>query len=40
MHFNPLHDQLLLTSSTDSSISIWRLFSVSSARIREKSFFG
>lgn len=36
VHFNPLHDALLLTSSTDSSISLWRLFSVSSSRMKEK----
>ena len=36
VHFNPLHDQLLLTSSTDSSICVWRLFSVSSAHLRER----
>ena len=36
IHFNPLHDQLVLSSSTDSSISVWRLFSVSSARLRER----
>ena len=39
VHYNPLHDQLLLSSSTDSCISVWRFFSVSSARNREKCFF-
>ena len=36
VHFNPLHDALLLTSSTDSSITLWRMFSVSSSRMKEK----
>lgn len=36
VHYNPIQDQLLLTSSTDSTITLWRLFSVSSSRLKEK----
>ena len=36
VHFNPIQDQLLLSSSTDSVITLWRLFSVSSVRLKEK----
>lgn len=33
--YNPFHDQLLLSSSTDSTVQLWRVSSISSAPVLE-----
>lgn len=39
LHFNPIYDQFLLSSSTDCSLCLWKLFSISSAIYKETPYF-
>lgn len=35
VRFNPFHDQLVMTSSTDAAVNLWRVGSISSAPLLE-----